>query len=149
MERWAASVPALATIEDGHTFELGGRSLQAIQVPGHTKGSLCFLDRAHRLLLSGDAILDGAIWLQLGESTPLGEFLAGLRRLQGYAGEFDQLLPAHGASPLPGSVLGDLIRGIEAILAGTVVGVEEKTFAGDGLRCDFGSCGIVYRPDRL
>jgi hypothetical protein len=45
--------------------------------------------------------------------------------------------------------LDDLVTGIGRILAGELVGREEKTFAGDGLRFDFGSCGIVYRPDRL
>jgi hypothetical protein len=46
-------------------------------------------------------------------------------------------------------LLDDLIDGIGRILAGELVGQEEKTFVGDGLRCDFGSCGIVYRPGRL
>jgi hypothetical protein len=46
-------------------------------------------------------------------------------------------------------VLGDLIDGVAAILSGECVGREEKTFAGDGLRCDFGSCGVLYRADRL
>lgn len=75
-----------------------------------------------------------------------------MKRVQGFAGAFDHILPAHGdlqALPLPKSVLDDLVVGIESILAGESVGQEEKTFAGDGLRCDFGSCSILYRPDRL
>ncbi len=42
-----------------------------------------------------------------------------------------------------------LDQGVEAILDGRAIGQLEQTFAGDGLRCDFGSCGIVYRPDKL
>ena len=45
--------------------------------------------------------------------------------------------------------LDDMIAGIERILSGEATGRKEHTFAGDGLRCDFVTCGIVYRPDRL
>ena len=44
---------------------------------------------------------------------------------------------------------GESIEGVASILAGELVGVEESTFAGDGLRCDFGLCGVVYRAERL
>jgi hypothetical protein len=42
-----------------------------------------------------------------------------------------------------------LLHGIEDILAGTVTGKPERTFAGDGLSCDFGTCGLIYRPHPL
>ncbi len=146
-ERWATSVAGtIVAIGDGHTFDLGGRTLAAIATPGHSPGSLCFLDRKERLLLTGDSVLAGAIWLHLEESTPLGEYLGSLQRLRALAGEFDRMLPAHGALPLPPRMLDDLIAGVEAILAGRLVGSEERNFAGSGLRCDLGSCGILYRP---
>ena len=153
LDTWATSVPgSLVPIQDGYAFDLGGRTLQVVSLPGHTSGSICLLDRQARFLLTGDSIHSGAIWLHLERSLPLRQFHDNLRRLQGFAGEFDHILPAHGdpqALPLPKSTLDDLVSGIESILDGRLVGQEEKTFAGDGLRCDFGSCGIVYRPDRL
>jgi len=51
------------------------------------------------------------------------------------------------ALPLPKGNIEELIAGIEQILDGKIVGREEKTFVGDGLRCDFGSTGTVYRPE--
>jgi len=49
--------------------------------------------------------------------------------------------------------LNDLVAGIESILAGRLIGKKKKQrgprFGGHCLHCDFGSCGIVYRPDRL
>ena len=149
-DTWTTSAAAsLVPIRDGHIFDLGDRKLRAISVPGHTPGSLCLLDWEARFLLTGDSILAGPIWLHLDESTPLREFLTSLRRLQSFGGEFDHMLPAHGELPLSRQTLSDLIAGVERILDGKIVGTEEKTFAGDGLRCDFGSCGLVYRPDRL
>ena len=90
--------------------------------------------------------------MSLRNSLHLRQFQDNLRRVQGLAGTFDHILPAHGdlsAFPLPRHTLDDLIAGIERILEGEIVGRQEHTFAGDGLRCDFGSCGIIYRPDRL
>ena len=47
------------------------------------------------------------------------------------------------------SLLDELVDGIALILEGKLVGQPEKTALGEGLRCDFGSTGITYRPDRL
>jgi hypothetical protein len=41
------------------------------------------------------------------------------------------------------------VNGIGLILAGELAGEEEETFAGTGLNCDFGSCGVLYRPGCL
>ena len=131
---------------------MGEREIRAIGVPGHSPGSICLLDRASRSLYTGDSILAATHWLHLKESLPLSQFYRNLKRVQGYADQFDALWPAHGSLeslPLSKSVLDDLVDGIASILDGRCVGVTESTFAGDGLRCDFGSCSILYRPDRL
>jgi hypothetical protein len=46
-------------------------------------------------------------------------------------------------------VLEEAINGVGSILAGKVTGKPEHTFAGDGLRRDFATFSLVYRPDRL
>jgi hydroxyacylglutathione hydrolase len=152
-DAWAvAAAGSLVPIQAGHVFDLGDRALQVISVPGHTPGSICLLDRQARLLFTGDSALPGVVWLHLDESLPLRQFYENLQRLQGFAGAFDHILPGHAdlqALPLSKDLLDDLVIGIGRILTGELVGREEKTFAGDGLRCDFDSCGIVYRPDRL
>lgn len=152
-DRWAVSVPEMIyPIEDGHSFDLGNRTLEVIALPGHSQGSVCFLDRAARTLFVGDSIHNGTIWLQLEESLPLNTFHKNLQRIQTFSDHFDALLPAHGSLdglPQPKKILDDLVNGIQLILAGEITGETEETFAGNGLRCDFGSCSILYRPDRL
>ena len=149
ISRWAASVPHLVPIASGHVFDLGGRQLEAINLPGHTPGGLVFLDRASRQLFTGDSILAGPIWMHLRESLPLGQFLANLEMLRAQAAAWDVLLPAHSTTPLAKTILDDLIVGIGEVVAGRLVGRVEHTIAGDGLRCDFGTCGVVYDPERL
>jgi len=153
VERWASTVPdSLPPVGDGQVFELGGRTLEAITLAGHSPGSICLLDRERRGLFTGDSVLAGQIWLHLDESLPLSQFHENLRRVQARSGQFDVLWPSHGGLdtlPLSKDVLDDLVAGIVSILEGGCVGRQESTFAGDGLRCDWGSCSILYRPDRL
>ena len=42
-------------VQDGDVFDLGGVQIEAIAVPGHTVGTMVYLDRARRVLYSGDA----------------------------------------------------------------------------------------------
>ena len=51
-------------IQEGYTFDLGGLELIAIDVPGHTDGSLAFYVKGHDLLFTGDAIGSGhGVWI--------------------------------------------------------------------------------------
>jgi glyoxylase-like metal-dependent hydrolase (beta-lactamase superfamily II) len=150
-DAWAVKIPSIKTIKDGYVFDLGNRHLQTVCVPGHTPGSVCLLDRENRLLFTGDTI-QNPTWLHLQESLPLSQFHKNLMQLQSRMDEFDYFLPGHAnleTLPLPKQNINELVAGIEQILKEKQVGREEKTFAGDGLRCDFGSTGIVYRPNHL
>ncbi|MBN1580229.1 MAG: MBL fold metallo-hydrolase [Anaerolineae bacterium] len=152
-DSWAASVPEIVPVEEGFVFDLGKRALEVISIPGHSPGSICLLDRKTRSLFSGDSIHSGTVWLHLKHSLPLRQFRANLEHVRSFGIEFDHVLPAHIPDlddlPLPKCTLDDLIAGIERILDGQIVGYAEHTFAGDGLRCDFDRCSIIYNPERL
>jgi len=145
-DRWATSVPeSIVSIQEGDKFELGNRTLEVIELAGHSPGSICLLDRKARSLFAGDSILTGSIWLQLNESLPLSQYHQNLQRIQEFADQFDHIYPAHielDKLPLPKCILDDLVVGIGKILVGELTGEPEETFAGNGLRCDFGTCGI-------
>jgi hydroxyacylglutathione hydrolase len=142
----------MIAIQGGHTFNLGNRSLEVINLPGHSPGSIALLDRERRCLFTGDTFFTGTIWLHLSDSLPLREFRTNLQRLQRRSGEFDVMYPAHGElDPLglsPG-LIEEMITGISNIINGTVKGEPETTHAGDGLRVEFESFSIIYNPDRL
>lgn len=46
-------------VEEGDTIDLGGIEIEIIALPGHTPGSLCFVDHVHRCFFTGDAIGSG------------------------------------------------------------------------------------------
>ncbi|MFZ2175060.1 MAG: MBL fold metallo-hydrolase [Rhodococcus sp. (in: high G+C Gram-positive bacteria)] len=81
------------------TFDLGGRTLDAIHTPGHTKGHYVFADSESGLLFSGDHILPHitpSIGFELGPwGMPLGDYVESLELMRRLPDR--RLLPAHGA----------------------------------------------------
>lgn len=77
----------------------GGRRLDAVETPGHTRGHLVFHDEAAGLLFAGDHVLP-TITPSIGfepllSANPLGDFLDSLAKVRALPDA--RLLPAHGA----------------------------------------------------
>jgi glyoxylase-like metal-dependent hydrolase (beta-lactamase superfamily II) len=69
-------------MEDGHTFDLGGRTVRAISVPGHTAGSMAFVDEDAGIVLTGDDV-NPDLWMHLPGCTSLETWRAGADRILG------------------------------------------------------------------
>ncbi len=139
----------LIPIYDGYTFDLGGRALRVISTPGHTPGSICLLDKADRILFTGDSPRPGAVWLHLPTSLTVQAFFTAMLRLRTFAADFDTLAPSHGEPHPVGTLLDDLIICAAQILDGDLVGKPEPTRFGECLLAEYGSAGIMYLPDKL
>ena len=129
--QFGASYPADAfkPLEAGMAFDLGGRKLEVFEVPGHTKGSVAFLDRERRQLFSGDTVGSGHIWLQLPTSTKLSEFVENLKKFEEEIADLRGLIiyPGHSsqsAVQLNAAYVTHLRELSEMIVAGEIVGDE-------------------------
>lgn len=56
------------------TVDLGGRKVEVILTPGHTRGSVCMLDKYSGMAFCGDTINPWDVWLGLDESLPVTEY---------------------------------------------------------------------------
>lgn len=76
-------------LADGDVLPIPGRTIRTLWTPGHTAGHVCFVDEADGLLFTGDHVLpriNSGIGLGGRTATnPLGDYLASLGRLDGYA----------------------------------------------------------------
>ena len=106
------------SVSDGQAIDIGGRRLEVIFTPGHTPDSLCVLDRANRLLLTGDTFYPGPLWLFVAE-TDLAAYKKSIARLAALAGAVDHVLPAHNAPEAAPHFLGDVQSAFQAIDAGS------------------------------
>lgn len=67
---------------DGQVFDLGGRKLEVMLMPGHTPGSVVLLDRAQGDCYSGDAFGSGEVWLQCVPMSPIKVFYQSCCRME-------------------------------------------------------------------
>ncbi|MCL2826392.1 MAG: MBL fold metallo-hydrolase [Eggerthellaceae bacterium] len=113
----------LRPLWEGAVLDLGGTSLEAVLVPGHTPGSLAFLDRAHRRIFVGDTVSDAWVYL-FSAGRSLQAFIASLKKLEGMAASFDTVYPCHGSEALGAGSVSTLKTAAEKLLAGELVGVD-------------------------
>jgi glyoxylase-like metal-dependent hydrolase (beta-lactamase superfamily II) len=91
-------------ISDGDIIDLGDNGIEVIHTPGHTKGSLCLLDKKSRILFSGDSF-SSHIWLCLPESTSVKTFIESTKIVIKRQNEFDKVISSHSFAVFKASIL--------------------------------------------
>jgi len=82
----------LTFVEEGTVFNLGSKTLEVIDLPGHTQGSIGLLYREQKILYVGDAI-NGALLLCGPEAATLAEYTKTLEKAKRI--DFDKMVQAH------------------------------------------------------
>ena len=88
----------LVPVREGHLFDLGGKTLQVVELPGHTKGSIGLLYREERVLFSGDAINNNLL-LYFDHCAPLSVYQNSIRKALSL--DFTEMVVSHGFTPIP------------------------------------------------
>ena len=106
-------------IEDGEIFDLGGRSLVAIPLPGHTEGSMCFWNREENYCLVGDAVANvNAPVMFFQKCRPLEEYRENLLWFLAKVGEECRLYTGHNENALTQEMISEIISLCDEVLAG-------------------------------
>ncbi len=144
-----AKLNRIKKLNEGYKFELGDLTLEVIAMPGHTNGSIVLLDEGNKLLFTGDSVIAGQVWMHLDVSTSLSIYLKSLQKIRALGEKYNRLLPAHGNTPIEPSYIDEMIMGVGEIIKGKIKGKPFQTHAGNGLKCEFKNCGIVYNENHL
>lgn len=129
-------------VTDGDVIDLGGRELEIITIPGHTPGSIAVLDKNNRVLISGDPIQDGNIFM-FGVQREMHAYLLSLEKLESYRDRFDTIYPSHGSFPVKPKLIDALHEGAERILAGEAEGSDAEFHGMKIKRYDVGVAGFL------
>ncbi len=117
-------------LEIGQIFDLGGVQLEVVDLKGHTAGSIGLLDKAARILYTGDG-LNTHLWMQLDHSLPISTMLETFRALkQQHGGDFDYVAHGHARELRGKEILDWMIQGCEDILAGRTENDQPYQFFG-------------------
>ena len=103
--------------EDGDIIDLGDRKLRIIAIPGHTPGSIALLDEERRVLISGDTVQDGDIYM-FGLMREFHAYINSLKKLESLKDKYDEIWPSHGTFPISPSIIPALIDSAEKWLRG-------------------------------
>lgn len=102
-------------LKEGDILDLDGRKLEVFENPGHSPGSLAFLDPDDRFLITGDSVQNGHIFMFGGDGMEIfGGSLAKL--IEKTAGKYDEVLGSHGNAPLPSDQLEKVYAAWEKVM---------------------------------
>jgi len=151
-------------VKDGDKIGLGGgRYLEVVEVPGHSAGSIMFLDRIGKTLAIGDAIGSGSyVWKFIPGTSSLSEYRDTLKKLESRLAPFDALtfLTGHHwqeRTPLTGTTGKQMVTDMrilcEKIISGEITGTPNSINLGgqkmNVLTASYGLAGIWYDPENL
>lgn len=117
----------IVPVHEGDIIDLGNRPLEIIDNPGHTPGSIAILDINNRVLIGGDAIQDGNIFM-FGPQRNIHDYVRSLKHILTFKHRFDTIYPSHGNFPVEPGLIEQLIEGAESIIRGEVKGEEMDLF---------------------
>ena len=140
---------------DGDLLDLGDRTIEVVWVGGHSAGSIAFIDKATRIIYTGDCCNCNTL-LGFGNSLPVETYLKNLLHLQKFEDQFDIMYGGHEIQPP--TLIEEGIELCGRILAGTddkaqeqghfgmvTYGARHSTFP---LREDGKTFNMTYNPER-
>lgn len=142
-------------VEDGQKFDLGGRTIEAKTVTGHTPGSIGYIDSKTRLFITGDAIGSSVCWMMISK-LPLEAYIETLNKILSFADQFDGILVGHyfqAGKIMPIDYVKDQKVLAQKIVNGEDVGstaYDASAFGVDNaLIAKYQSAGLIYCPNRV
>lgn len=122
MDHYKNSLPEGCSMEnvrplwEGDIIDLGFWKFEVILTPGHTPGSIMLLEREKRMLISGDSIQNGDIFL-FGPGRNLRAFQYSLEKMIALSDTFDTIWPSHGSYPLSADIIPQILQGTRDLAA--------------------------------
>lgn len=137
-----AGAGTIIPVKDGDVIDLGDRPLRIIDNPGHTPGSIAILDEKYRVLIAGDSVQDGKIFM-FGKYRDIDTYIDSLKNLSKYDGLYDEIYPMHGSIPVKPDLIGKLIEGAEQIRDGDAEGRIVDLFGNEVMLYEFPYAGFL------
>ena len=102
-------------------IDIGGRCFEVILSPGHTPGSIVLLDSENKILVGGDSVQTGAIFM-FGPGRNIDAYICSMKELSVLRDSFDTVYPSHGPFPVDANIIDELIASAELVRDGKITG---------------------------
>ena len=128
-------------------IDIGGRSFEVILIPGHTPGSIALLDSENRILISGDSVQAGMVYM-FGPGRNINAYIHSMKKLSdiNIRGRFDTVYPSHGPFPVNADIMDALISGADDVRGGKISGTKPPyETQSPALLYDLGAVRFLYK----
>lgn len=110
-------------IKEGDKLSCGGYNFEVVEIPGHTDGSVVFLDKKKKVMIGGDSIQPGPIFM-FGDVKKFDDYIASMEKLDKLSKYIKQIYPAHNASVVGPEYIKYCIEDAKAFKAGELTPEE-------------------------
>jgi len=104
-------------VQHEEQIDLGGVILTVLHTPGHTPDAICLLDKANRILFTGDTFYPAPLYAHFGESN-VDTYLETANYLAALQDSVDHLIPSHNEPWLSSIYLGKMAEAFQEIKDG-------------------------------
>jgi hydroxyacylglutathione hydrolase len=132
-------------IKDGDTIDLGGVQLDVVAFPGHSPGSVAFIDRRDNVAFCGDSILFRVL---LGDREKLAQWLTSLENFADKTKGIDTIINGHQWEPFHRSDIDEERTLANAILNRTIQGTRMNILFADRMIYILGNKRIGLSNDK-
>ncbi|MBE7071000.1 MAG: MBL fold metallo-hydrolase [Ruminococcaceae bacterium] len=120
-KNYGFTMPPFKTIKEGDVIDLGGKTLEIYELPGHTPGGIVLLLKEDRILFTGDSI-NHYLWMMLDGCLPMKDFVSSLERIMFLEDKADRILHGHASDFDDISLMRCILQGAKEIVAGKTEG---------------------------
>lgn len=116
-------------LNEGDIIKAGSFKFEVIEIPGHTYGSICLLDRDKKLLIAGDTIQKNNPVFMYGEQRNIDLYIKSLEKLSALTDSIDTIIPCHGDYPFGSEYITYCLNDARSLKNGTLPVVGQHPFA--------------------
>lgn len=121
--------PHFKPIKGGDVIDIGGKTLEVFDLPGHTPGGILLLLKEDRILFTGDSV-NHHLWMQLDGCSKLDEYVKELDKVMFLEKEADLILHGHATDFDDISLMRCLRKGLIEICQGKTENDQPYTWFG-------------------
>ena len=107
-------------VGDGDLIDLGGRTLEVLEIPAHAPSSIAFLDRKERILFTGDEVdkFVMLVWMQNEPQPYIEQHAKNMEKLLAHRDEFDFVCCGHELVMESATIIENYLENDRRILSG-------------------------------
>ncbi len=117
-------------LKEGNVLYAGDYKLKVIHIPGHTYGSIAFLEEQKQFILTGDGVQKNGMIFMFGEIRNFPLYLESLKKLCEIVinQKIEKIYPSHSECPLSAEAAQKVLEDAENLYAGKIPMLKKHEF---------------------